>query len=691
MRDSPAGKRVYAAAILSGIWVPVAVLSAAEIQPSGAGPVAAATRVLHFPKDQCLGVLHIEDRSPRSEYAQHNLDPSLPWAMDAQHLDLDTSWESVGVARGDGTVPADRDIALRIVLKARPSELVHPNLRDRCFPDPEDLTGLSGLDPNDLGMLFVESLGERTYADERVVKPLSRLTGLKMLRLHRTGMTNKGMEYLKGLHSLRSLELAEPRVDDAGLAVLKDLSALEYLDLWTKATGAGFKHVGQLPNLRWLRIRMGWVQGPGLAELTSLPRLERLCLWGETGLTDQHVKRIEGLTHLKSLTLWGTDDPPLTDASLASIGKLTSLEELYFVRIATSFTGTGVAHLKSLKRLKKVDFGQARPDDAGMRDLATMSSLVAIKGGLPLTAGTAKTLPSFGNLTSLDVSLEDRTAPVAVPSLYALASLEELRFTGARAGVWLSDDNLVGLESLGRLKSLLIGSDQITDQGLTSIGRLGQLESLNLRANITRRGLNQLGGLTHLRTLDVKPSPSPSGGVDEVPLKLSALTDLQTLSLHNLSLRDEDLASLAGMRQLDWLVLDGTFTEDGLQHLGGLAELRLLNVTGVSCSDGEGLGQLSGLKRLEDLTLRGRITDAALARLPVLPSLWSLRIVTDEPIRPETVARLKQILPMIEYIHIDKPPGNEPLLRSSPARRERTPANLPRVNRPTPRTSPRSR
>ena len=686
VRDSPAGKRVYAAAILSGIWVPVAALSAAEIQPSGAGPVAAATKVLHFTKDRCLGVLHIEDRRPRSEYVQHNFDPSLPWAMDAQLLDLDTSWESVGVARGDVTVPADRDVALRIVLRAKPSELVHPNLRDRCFPDPEDLTGLSGLDPNDLRMLFVESLGERTYADERVVKPLSRLTGLKMLRLYRTGVTDKGTEHLRSLRSLRSLELAEPRVDDAGLAAMKDLPALEYLDLWTQATGAGFKHVGQLPNLRWLRIRMGWVQSAGLMELASLPRLERLCLWGETGLTDQHVKCLEGLTHLKSLTLWGTDDPPLTDASLASIGKLTGLEELYFVRIATHFTSAGVAHLRSLKNLKKVDFGQARLDDAGMRYLTTLPSLVAIHGGLALTAGTAKTLASFQNATSLDVSLEDRTAPGAVPSLFALVSLEELRFTGARAGVWLSDDNLVGLESLGRLKSLLIWSDRITDQGLTSVGRLGQLESLNLSANVTRRGLNQLSGLTRLRTLDVKPLASPPGGVDEVPLKVSALTDLRTLSLHNLSLRDEDLVSLAGMQHLDWLVLDGAFTEDGLRHLGGLAELRRLEVTGVSCSQGEGLDRLSGLKRLEDLTLRGRITDAALARLPVLPSLWSLRIVTDEPIRPETVARLKQILPVIEYIHIDKLPGSEPLIRSSPAQRGRTPANPPRVNRPTPRT-----
>ncbi len=146
------------------------------------------------------------------------------WTRSDWHLD--TVWHTIGVARGDVTVPADRDIALRVVLKPKPSELMHGILRDRCFADPEDLTGLGGLEPNDLGMLFVSALGEKTYTDERVIKPLSRLTGLKMLRLSQTGMTSKGMEYLRRLRSLQSLELSEAGIGEAGWAVLKDLPAL---------------------------------------------------------------------------------------------------------------------------------------------------------------------------------------------------------------------------------------------------------------------------------------------------------------------------------------------------------------------------------------------------------------------------------------------------------------------------------
>lgn len=692
MKVSLAGGRACVAAMLLIVGAVAPGLLARESGRSGTPPVAGDTKVLHFPQDRTLGVLSIEDRIPRSEYFQHNYDPSLPWGMDSHLLDLDTCWESVGVARGDVTVPADRDIALRILLKPRPSELVHPNLRDRCFADPEDLSGLSGLEPNDLGMLFVSTFGEKTYADERVVKPLSRLTGLKMLRLHRTGVTDKGMEYLRSLRSLRSLELTEPRVGDAGLAVLKDLRALEYVDLCTATGDAGLKYLGQSPNLRWLRIRMGRLGGPGLAELARLPHLERLSLWGDgPGLSDRHIRYLEGLTHLKSLTLWGTDDPPLTDASLASISKLAGLEELYFVRIATRFTSAGVAHLKSLKNLKTVDFG-SMIDHASLQHLAAMPNLVTINGGVPLTTDTAKTLASFRNLKSLDVALPDRTAPGAAPSLFALTSLEELRFTGSAAGVWLSDDSLTGLESLSRLQRLHLWGDEVTDRSMTAVSRLKELESLGLWADVSKRGLNQLSGLTHLRTLDVTPASNRAGGIDEVPLKLSALTELRTLSLRGLALRDEDLVSLAGLRHLEWLVLDGTFTEGALWHLRGLPDLKLLSITGVSCATGEGLAQLGELKRLGDLTVSGSVTDAALARLPALPSLWSLRIVTDEPIRPETITLLKQTLPVIEYLHIDKlTPGNPPLIKSSPPPRERTPANPPRVNRPAPRAPQRRR
>jgi hypothetical protein len=180
---------------------------------------------------------------------------------------------------------------------------------------------------------------------------------------------------------------------------------------------------------------------------------------------------------------------------------------------------------------------------------------------------------------------------------------------------------------------------------------------------------------------------------DGVTLDLSVLTKLNTLTLSGFSLQDADLASLAGLHHLEWLVLENnSLSEAALMHLKDLSELKRLSISGISCTTGDHLGDLGGLTKLRYLVLRGRITDAALGRMSGLPSIWSFRVETDEPIRPETVAHLKKAMPMITYIHIDKPlrtRQSEP--RQSREQRERTRVSQPRTNRRVPANRRRER
>ena len=233
---------------------------------------------------------------------------------------------------------------------------------------------------------------------------ISRLTGLQMLSLKDTGVTDKGFEHLRPLRSLRVLEIGESSITSRGLSVLKDLPALEYLELNTGVTDAGLRQVSQLSNLRWLRIADGKMWGPGLAELVKLPRLERLCIHGSNPISDRHIKYLEGLTQLKGLTLWGSACNTLTDASLASIGKLKNLEELYFIRSSPRFTVAGAAHLKRLKNLKKIAFAQIMwSGDAGeyngdevVRQLAgNLPNLESITGIAYLTAEGMKAISEY--------------------------------------------------------------------------------------------------------------------------------------------------------------------------------------------------------------------------------------------------------------------------------------------------------
>ena len=707
MKDRTIRKLISVGTIVLVTWGLVTGLRADAASSPDSGADTAPTRVLHFPQDQCMGRLSVEDPNLGSSYLELGRDLSLPLGLDPKYVRLGGDSDFVGLARGDVAVPAERNIHLITLLQPRQEDFARlpygsrMSLRNRFNSDPDDLSGLSELGPNDLYKLRVSSMFARADADRRVLAPISHLTGLQILMLYETGITNEQMKYLKPLRSLRALELSrEFSIGNAGIAALKDLPALEYLSLDPGVTDAGLKHVGQLPNLRWLKIGTGKIRGPGLAELANLPRLERLCLCSsfQSQISDRHIKYMEGLTQLKSLTLWVTCDR-LTDTSLASISKLTNLQELHFIMTNPKFTSGGIAHLRRLKYLRKLDLGLTQINDA--RYLMVLPQLEFVKP-VELTVENMKALGGLRNLKSLGVflpslpngSIDD---PVAASYLGTLSSLEELSFCGSAAGRFVSDEEVACLESLGRLKKLLLGgSNHLTDRSLASISKLDQLESLDFSvfggAGVSKSGLKQLSGLTNLHTLDVKVYPVVIDPADGVTLDFSALTNLNTLTLSGLPLQDADLASLEGLHHLEWLSLDGAFTEEGLWRLRNLPELKLLDIRSISCTTGDRLGDLGGLKKLENLVLRGRITDAALGRLSGLPSIWSFRVETDEPIRPETVARLKQVMPMITYIHIDKPPRTmQPATQQSREQRGRTRVSPSHTNQRAPANRRRER
>jgi Leucine-rich repeat (LRR) protein len=636
------------------------------------------------------------------------VEPESVSGWDPERVGPQYNWEYAGTARGDAAVPHDRNVQLVVRLGPRPGDsarllaqnrLAHQMLvADGARVEPDDLSGLSGLGPDDLCWLAVSALVPRADADQRVLEPVRRLTGLQMLSLHTTGVTDKGMEYLRDLRSLKALELSgELSLGNTGMAVLKDLPALEYLDLDTGVTDAGLKQIGQLPNARWLRIRTGGFWGPGLAELAKLPRLERLCLVGEVGLSDRHLQYLESLLHLKSLTLWGGACDRLTDPSLASIGKLKDLEELNFIMTSPRFTPAGIAHLKDLKNLKKIDFAQAwsgpeaaRYGDDVVRQLAALPGLESIKGVSYLSAEGMKVLAAFRNLRRLGIGLKDRHqgyhGPTGLSHLGGLSALEELSFTGGEA---LSEADLAGLESLSRLKVLSIMSSHLTDQSLASISKLERLEQLNLAGTrASRNGLNQLSGLKSLRGLDVQmwAEVRPTNVTDELALDLSKLQGLKRLRLSGLALQEADAAFLANLRHLEGVTIDASsLPGTSLRYLRGLSELEYLSVRGLSRPTGGDLAPLAGLANVKTLILGGEIADTALTSLDGLSGLQWLNVETAAPIRSQTIADLKQRLPMIEYIHISEPLP-QPAVSS-----ERPRVSPPRGNQPAPQSRRRGR
>lgn len=621
---------------------------------------AAKSKVLHFPRDQFLGNLFLEDPHLGSHYLELGRDLSLPLGLDSERVAMGGDWDFLALAQGDVAVPAEGNIKLSVGLEPQPedfrrmSELSRYAYQHGSRKGPNDLSGLLALGPEDLYRLDVSAFVRRSDADRRVLEPISHLTGLEILSLVDTGITNRQAPLLKSLSSLRALKLQrELSLGNAGLAVLQDLPALEYLDLWTGATDAGFKHLRHLPSLRWLRVRMGRLHGPGLANLATLPRLERLSLWGESGLTDRHLRYLEGCSQLKALTLWG-ENYRFTDQALVSIGKLVALEELIFIRARTDFTDAGIAHLKNLPHLRKLRLFYAELSDTSVRMLIDMPHLDTLTG-VSLTREAIAELETWPRPRELRVNLvhrEGNTDPTPFAHLGALHSLERLHTEGF-------DSELAYLENLRNLKDLSISGESITDRGLASVGHLRSLEHLTLSnwdSGFTKEGLNQLSSLTHLQTLDVSNYGQIPSKEQMSPLDLSSLTNLKTLVLQGRSLDKSDLRFLSKLHQLEWLILEnGPIDEGVFEYLGCLTQLKHLFVLGLTFSTGDSLAYLEGLPKLESLRLHGNFDDQILRHLTGLPSLRQLHIETPTTIRPATRIFLQENLPVIQSIRIVSP------------------------------------
>ena len=99
----------------------------------------------------------------------------------------------------------------------------------------------------DKAIAAIEKLGGTVTVDEKKPgKPV------KSVALHAFQVTDAGLEHLKWLTQLQSLDLWGTKVSDAGLVRLKGLTELQWLDLWeTQVTDAGVKDLQRaLPHCK---------------------------------------------------------------------------------------------------------------------------------------------------------------------------------------------------------------------------------------------------------------------------------------------------------------------------------------------------------------------------------------------------------------------------------------------------------
>ena len=116
-----------------------------------------------------------------------------------------------------------------------------------------------------------------------------------------------------------NFSLAGAKIDDAALESLKGVGEqLVWLNLaGTSVTDGGIKALAGLKNLRRLHLEKTGVGDEGLASIKGLTELQYLNLYG-TKVTDKGLTALAGLKKLKNVYLWQT---AVTDGGAAELAK----------------------------------------------------------------------------------------------------------------------------------------------------------------------------------------------------------------------------------------------------------------------------------------------------------------------------------------------------------------------------------
>jgi hypothetical protein len=150
-------------------------------------------------------------------------------------------------------------------------------------------------------------------------------------------VTDDGLKHLKGLKKLNLLQVPEAIITDDALRSLVDAGLLHALE---QATGSNGSRAPDTDGVVGLSLARTKVTDAGLAALKPLQRLTFLDLT-DTAITDAALKELKGFPQLATLILSRTK---VTDEGLAELKGLPALRSLNLM--GTKVTNAGVAELK---------------------------------------------------------------------------------------------------------------------------------------------------------------------------------------------------------------------------------------------------------------------------------------------------------------------------------------------------------
>ena len=326
---------------------------------------------------------------------------------------------------------------------------------------------------------------------------------------------------------------------DSATEHIQCMTSLTRLDLHnaTDISDRGIARLGQLTRLRQLSLRGArGCTHEGMGFIKDLPDLESLCLYSCFGL--KSLDFLSGATKLAHLDLGFCEE--LAPSSLTMLQDLPALTTLNVSRIP-AVSGRFLALLKRSTNLTDLNLAECmKVDDEGLNHLREMPQLRALNlhSLHHIHDEGLKNLEHHHSLTRLELSTCMTLTNSGLLSLRQMTNLQHLGLNLIRG---LSHEGLLNIQHIKSLTSLNLGGCLgITDADLPIIGAFTNLKKLDIDCNrITDDGLTSLRGLTDLEklTLPMKPEIMPLhrciyGNSDEdeedFPIHYPAVDELQT-------------------------------------------------------------------------------------------------------------------------------------------------------------------
>ncbi len=357
------------------------------------------------------------------------------------------------------------------------------------------------------GEFHIESLnvtGLRGEIDSHVAR-LRGLGSLKELDLSGTELSDAGAAHLERLPTLTSLNVRGCSISDAGLKPIGKLTGLTFLSVGelstsavrhpaprspdplvrTSLTDTGLRELHSLAKLETLTVASPNITEAGLSQLVEFcPDLVTLNI-EQAPLTDSVLEPLSKLRHLRTLSLIQSK---LTDGAIDSVAKLKLIHSLNVQ--GSQITGDGIRRLQATLLGCRVFGGEYHPKRNLVRVLVQAKGRVhvTLAGGASreITDATFTDLPT--EFTSQRIDLRN-VRPLA-PELLQLPEATEL----------ILADSAISPHDIGQLPSLFpvllvldLSGTAVTDREITALSTMMSLQRIDLtRTNVTATGIAAL-------------------------------------------------------------------------------------------------------------------------------------------------------------------------------------------------------